>query len=226
MHLSRYLFFLIFVCTSFSACTAYQPYSVQHRDTVTRPPTPPPVRRTPIVKAAEFNIYRALSNDRVLFVLPTKLLVTNSHSRNVQAISFERNDGTHLFFIANLSPGPKLLETARDLLARQGIDYDRLAYYPADVLHVRPGTDPRDPATLRVTVVTGRPSSSAPFSVLTAIQVAGRSNILSFKRLVEKNGFILFGYCDLVTHRQDAVNADPVSIQIIIRSTVVTTHTT
>ena len=224
--LSRRRFSLILCCFLLTSCTGYHSYSVEDARYPVRVPTPPSLHSQPIYESRDFNIYQSFSDRNSYFVAPTKLLLTESHSRTFQAINLERNDGTHLIFIAHLSPEPTILRKAASALESLSIAHDSLAFYPVDALLLRLLTDPRAANTLRVTSISGRPSPSLPFSVLVVIQVRGSENMLSFKKLVESDaGYILIGFYDLF-FGGNGDNVQTRSLQIIIRNALITSQTT
>lgn len=209
-----------------TACTGFHSYSVEFSDPPARLPPPPLLDFKAVLETDDFNVYRAHSSEDHLFVIPTRLELTPSHARQHQAISFERDDGEKMILIGHLSPNPDLLTNAVETLEEMGISYEEVEFYPIDTLHVRPATDPREPETIKATTVTGRPSPSAPFSVLIAIQVNQKSNIQSFKKLAESNmGYLFFAFFDLLFPEGDSVEAKTSSAQILLRNAYITNQT-
>lgn len=214
------------ICMLLSACASYKSYSVEFQDAPVRIAEPPTLESTPILESDEFNLYRGSADPQVLFVIPTHLYLTESYARRYQAVGFERNDGEHLFFIAQLSPDPEILLRAEKHVVSNGIQFRDLRFYPIDAFLIRPATDPREPQSISVTAISGRPSPSAPFSASVIIQVRGRENIISFKKLLELDmGYLLFAYCDIFTGSGDARGVKTVGVQMVLRKAYITNQT-
>ena len=209
-----------------SACSAYQSYRVEVTNIPERAASPGIVEPTPVLETEEYSVYRDNRDARALYVIPTSLLGVVSHDRRYQAISLERLDGNCLFLVANFAPRTGLLEDAATELSTEGTAFSSLSFYPIDTLLVRPATDPREPDVIRTTTITGRPTSSTPFSVLVVVQVAGKENIISFKRLIEMDaGYVLFAHFDVLVNDPSGPQVRTLGMHVLLRDAYVTNHT-
>lgn len=211
---------------STTGCTTYIPYAVQHVPGTQPDQGYPELDPKPILEGRDFAVFRSSQDNLRLFVTPTSLIPVASSNGRVLCTSIERTDGRRLILTCALGPATGLLDSVEVQLRGAGVAFNKLSFYPADSLTLRPLSDPRRPNSLRITAQAGPPASLMTFSALLVMQVDDPDSVLPFKKLVESPaGLIVEGTFSLTAREGVRSYRIPRSLQLLVSDIEVTNLT-
>ena len=177
----------------------------------------------PVLEVVGANVYLSNPNAETAYIVPAKFTLAKSVDGSYQAINLEQDDGERLILVSTLVPNIESYQEIQVFIKENYPKVSSVKFYPFKKLEIKSQSDSKNIDVMKFTAVASE-SDLLPNSILIAIQVFEKENILSFKSQISQNhGLLIRGVTEISFRNID--DASELKIHEII-GIIQNTHTT